>query len=244
MKKCNTCFETKALEDFPIHPEMKDGRRSRCKICENKRICAKRVRKPHPNTKVNPDDPHREKTSWCWYGQHFTDKENFILFKDGRLSALCKPCKKKQRLENIDKFKEYDRRSCEKNRSTKEQKDRIRSLRKKWRNKNKNEINFKNRQNYDPSKNREWMRRRRARKNQIPDTMPKGWWQMMLDFYGSKCAKCGSEDNLSHDHIIPITHPDSSHSLLNSQILCFSCNSSKNNIHHTDYRDWSRGILL
>ncbi|WP_373862655.1 HNH endonuclease [Nocardia amikacinitolerans] len=73
--------------------------------------------------------------------------------------------------------------------------------------------------------------------------MPNEWWNILLGFYKSKCAHCGSSDDTQHDHVIPITWPQSTHSLYNSQILCKPCNSSKGNRHATDYRDWSNGIL-
>lgn len=93
-------------------------------------------------------------------------------------------------------------------------------------------------------KQREFNRKRRARLKNIPDTMPVGWWEIMLDFYGHSCAQCGSNEDLRHDHIIPITWEDSTHSLLNSQILCETHNASKGNRHATDYRDWEKGILM
>ena len=80
--------------------------------------------------------------------------------------------------------------------------------------------------------------------------MPKNWWTEMLDFYGPFCQnqECAKEINelnpLSHDHIIPASWDNSSHSLINSQILCMSCNASKSCFSDKDYRDWSQGILL
>lgn len=44
--------------------------------------------------------------------------------------------------------------------------------------------------------------------------------------YGDWCAKCGSRDNLTIDHILPRT-AGGSDELDNLQILCASCNATK-----------------
>ena len=49
-----------------------------------------------------------------------------------------------------------------------------------------------------------------------------------------KCLKCGSKDNLTIDHIVPI-HRDGQNKLSNLQSLCRSCNSSKGS-NFKDYR--------
>ena len=84
--------------------------------------------------------------------------------------------------------------------------------------------------------------RRRAQKSKIPNTMPKNFMKLLVDFYGDQCMnpdcpyEIDSWNILSLDHVIPITLPGSSHSLENSQILCRRCNSSKSNT-IADYRN-------
>lgn len=45
------------------------------------------------------------------------------------------------------------------------------------------------------------------------------------------CAQCGSRNDLTVDHIIPLSdlHPDLRYEISNLQVLCRSCNSSKGN---------------
>lgn len=50
----------------------------------------------------------------------------------------------------------------------------------------------------------------------------------LLEIADYKCQECGKRDNLTVDHVIPITR-GGKNELNNFQILCRSCNASKNN---------------
>lgn len=82
----------------------------------------------------------------------------------------------------------------------------------------------------------------RAKKNSIEDLMPDDWWNILLEICEYRCLKPGCEKKinetnpLSHDHVIPVSIEGSIHSLGNSQVLCKSCNSSKQNRNSDDYR--------
>lgn len=84
--------------------------------------------------------------------------------------------------------------------------------------------------------------KRRAAKLNAVDLMPDDWWNILLEIceyrcLNPECSKLINEKNvLSHDHIIPLSWEESVHSLGNSQILCASCNSSKNSYSDIDYR--------
>lgn len=95
----------------------------------------------------------------------------------------------------------------------------------------------------NPERKRAYRQRRRAKLAGIANMMPDQYWTIILGFYGGKCAQCGSTENLTHDHVVPISWEQSEHSLRNSQVLCVSHNSAKGNRRDTDYRDWSTGIL-
>jgi 5-methylcytosine-specific restriction endonuclease McrA len=51
-------------------------------------------------------------------------------------------------------------------------------------------------------------------------------WKDLLEVYGGRCARCGRKEDLTKDHIIPISRGGSSN-IDNIQPLCRSCNSSK-----------------
>lgn len=77
-------------------------------------------------------------------------------------------------------------------------------------------------------------KRRRAAKSGVVATLTTSEWEWILELYGHRCLKCGSPENLSQDHLIPISE-GGAHTAENVQPLCCPCNSSK----HTksvDYR--------
>ena len=114
---------------------------------------------------------------------------------------------------------------------------------KEWAANNREKLNKKHLDYYyaNPDKIKEYNAAYRARKRSIPNEMPRGWKKKLLEFYDYKCINpsCEKEINeknpLSHDHVIPLVL-GGAHSLVNSQLLCFSCNASKQD-KIIDYRD-------
>lgn len=75
---------------------------------------------------------------------------------------------------------------------------------------------------------------RARKKNAKGNGVSNPQWQDILEKYGNKCLKCGSENNLSMDHIIPLSL-GGDHDISNIQPLCRKCNSKKN-AKYEDYR--------
>lgn len=111
-----------------------------------------------------------------------------------------------------------------------------------------------------PDKTREWdkqrygrptfkakQQRRRARKQELPDSFTAQDWQHALDHFGGKCAVCGNPPGLWHviaaDHWIPLASPDCPGTVVSNMIpLCHSktdgqggCNNEK---HHRTPEQW------
>lgn len=177
----------------------------------------------------------------------------FTPCKGGKLGvlAVCKKCKAKysaeQRANNRDsinarrkevpsakKKSEYDAKYLESHR------DEINARRRQCR--KDNPERFKAQYERHKKTQMEGVARRRVRKNALIDSMPKDFMKILTTIYGPNCMnpKCPYEMDdwniITHDHIIPISSPGSSHSLENSQLLCRKCNISKGNRHSTDYR--------
>lgn len=81
----------------------------------------------------------------------------------------------------------------------------------------------KNKEKYRPSKNA----RQRVRNKILTGNQYLILNKELRKIYSSPCFKCGSTENQSLDHIIPISR-GGNHSVGNIMTLCFSCNASKN----------------
>ncbi len=204
------------------------------------------------------------KLKFCNIGNHYTYPSRFGIRKkspDG-LQYRCKECwqkkKKEDRKNNPEKTKEEDKKYNDSRKDylqeyRDEHKEEMSLYQKDWYIKNKDKKDAANKAWFDshPEMWTVYTSTRRALKAGIPETFPEKWWQKMIVFYGPYCMnpdcprEISKKNPLSHDHIIPISNQEhSSNSLLNSQILCKGCNSSKSASHQTDYRDWTKGILL
>lgn len=128
---------------------------------------------------------------------------------------------------NRDKTREYSRQSYQRNLDSRREKNRAYSAA--WAKKY-------------PEKARMLVAKRRARLLSAGHENIVGWLEL-LQFYGGVCAKCGSQEDLQLDHIIPISL-GGRHATHNFQILCRSCNSSKGNRNSDDYRKYPKLIAI
>jgi len=71
-----------------------------------------------------------------------------------------------------------------------------------------------------------------------------GWtkeeWLFLVNWYGNKCLRCGSEDRIVADHVVPLVK-GGAHSIDNIQPLCWSCNRWKNT-RILDFRSETGGV--
>lgn len=76
--------------------------------------------------------------------------------------------------------------------------------------------------------------RKRAEKRKLPRTLNIAQWRLIIQEFNNRCAYCGEEKNLTHDHFIPISKKGG-YTDLNIIPACFNCNSSKN---AGDFKEW------
>lgn len=77
-----------------------------------------------------------------------------------------------------------------------------------------------------PGKSSEYARNRRARLSNNGGTISDEEWQQLCDHYNNQCLACGSAEELTLDHIIPLVK-GGKHDISNAQPLCNSCNAKK-----------------
>jgi hypothetical protein len=70
--------------------------------------------------------------------------------------------------------------------------------------------------------------RRRARTRNLPNTFVAADWRRCLEYWGNRCAVCGSTDQLHADHWIPLVHRDCPGTVIGNMLcLCSHCNRTK-----------------
>lgn len=100
----------------------------------------------------------------------------------------------------------------------------------------------------NPDKVREYSANRRATTKERTRVQPiSGFWTALLWFYGNpRCMNpdCKTPERMaSLDHVVALEN-GGWHEFSNWQVLCTSCNSSKQHLRTVDYRDWTKGILV
>jgi 5-methylcytosine-specific restriction endonuclease McrA len=89
----------------------------------------------------------------------------------------------------------------------------------------------KNKEKHRPGKNARQSIRNRKLSNNPFEIINKD----LKRVYRSECWRCGTKENLSMDHIVPITR-GGNHAVGNIMTLCRSCNSSKGNKFLAEWR--------
>jgi 5-methylcytosine-specific restriction endonuclease McrA len=86
----------------------------------------------------------------------------------------------------------------------------------------------------DTEAKRIYQEKRRQKKLTLDDTLTNKQWVFALDFFGHRCAYCGSNNSLEEEHIVPVSK-DGAREASNIIPACSSCNSSKRD---KDLSDW------
>lgn len=152
--------------------------------------------------------------------------------KESKACSKCKIVKPMTEFHNKTKSKDGKVSSCKICRQ---------EFKRNWRRKNKDIINAKLRERYAKDvakenkspeqiafveKNASRAIRSRALRRASAERHGSIEWKFLLTLTGGKCAACGSTNDITKDHVIPVTLGGSD-GLSNLQVLCRSCNSLK-----------------
>lgn len=147
--------------------------------------------------------------------------------KDGR-KPRCKECRQEEnkiyRENNLEKERERGRVYRESN--PEKIKESVRTFHEN--NPEKNREYIRKYREKHPEADRLNNRKRRARKLKVKENYTPEMETFVRVFFGSKCYNCGTTENLTHDHHLPLSR---GHALEpgNAVLLCLACNSSKGN---------------
>ena len=169
---------------------------------------------------ANPTDKKGMETrTHCKNGHKWT-AETIYLYQGKR---RCKVCKKRWKTENVETVRASTRQSHQKNRTKRQ------AYTRQWRkdNADRNRVHARTWRQRNPEKRNEISRRYRARKASAPVCdLTAEQWEAIKTQHNHKCVVCGSIDDITMDHIIPLSK-GGSHTANNVTVLCRSCNSRK-----------------
>lgn len=77
-----------------------------------------------------------------------------------------------------------------------------------------------------PEEHRYWSNRRRVKEKNAPGSHTQREWERLVAKYDGKCLCCGSTENITRDHVVPLSLGGSD-DISNLQPLCHACNSAK-----------------
>lgn len=101
---------------------------------------------------------------------------------------------------------------------------------------NRDRLNARRRANYanDPSMVKRYVHKRRALLAGAEGSFTSDEWNALVESCEGRCLACGSDENLTPDHVVPLSKGGSNW-IENIQPLCRSCNAKKH-VETTDYR--------
>jgi 5-methylcytosine-specific restriction endonuclease McrA len=170
-----------------------------------------------------------------------TSKDESMFFKDksrkSGYKSWCKVCSTEKRKAWVEQNKEtlraYDRarrKTVEQKRKRNERRREIHALDP---SKTRDRTNRWN--SLNPDRIKEYHHNRYVKEKSRVGNLPRGWRAALINLAENKCMKCGFEETLTVDHVVPVSN-GGLHCISNMQILCKSCNCSKRNFSSDDYR--------
>ena len=216
-KRCTKCAELKALSEFCKDRSGKNGLRSQCKACAA--AYGKQYRAAHP-------DYHKRYREGNYEDALAREKH----YRDTH-SAQRAAYNQRWRAANPDYHKRWaaahpEERAASGKRYRATHPERVAAKNRRWcqANPEKAAAYAKQWAQEHPEKRAATQQRRRARK--LGATIAPFDESQVYERDGLQCVYCGSTDDLTLDHIVPLAG-GGAHSIDNLTVACQSCNSSK-----------------
>lgn len=228
-KTCTKCARTRHTEIHFHRDSRTPGKHlARCKDCIRANDRARRPAKYPPRPPKEPKAPRiprdaggvqmctRCKKTYPATLEHFQKK----AVSTNGLTSWCRPC-----------HRDYARERQAARRADPVERERVRAEKQRW---------------IESDKGREWKRARsqidnllrQGRTASLPWDWSIGQWEECLRFFVSTCAYCGSADDLTQDHVIPVADPACPGTVpWNMVPACGPCNYSKQ---HRDVQAWCK----
>jgi 5-methylcytosine-specific restriction endonuclease McrA len=215
---CSDCHKWKRIDLFSVDNRNSSGRQSRCKRCQSLWVTDHKdyLKEYDRRRYINSPEKFIAKTrNWRVNNpnKYKDQNKNYYLKNKEKVAEYSR----KRYLDNREYFLAKQREWVERN------KEWVSKYKKNWASRNKESTRV--------SSQKCRARRLEAMGN---DIITLEEWLRVLDFYGHRCLCCGNDENISMDHIVPLSR-GGKHSIDNVQPLCKSCNSKKST-KTTDYR--------
>lgn len=219
-KECNRAHVAKHHEEHPeIHQEWRENNRDRLRILARQNYYKRTGGKPHQPKQIDGQRYCPACDKWKPATLEFWYQSSS---GSNGLATYCIPC-------GLTKMKS----SYERNKEA-----RLRYIRQ-WTEEAKTSDGFH-------EAKRLHVRRRRARKRDLPDTLTPEQWQQALDYFGGCCAVCGRSPGLWHtiaaDHWIPLSKGGGT-TADNIVPLCHGQGGCNNSKHSKDAYAWLLSIF-
>lgn len=198
-KICRKCRKEYPIHFFSKHPHGKDGYLNNCKFCLN--LADRERYKLNPRKYLDANEKWRKKNP----EKHNRCSRNWSAKNRDRSNAI----KRNWRLRNPEKSAQATR-NWQKNNPEK-----VNAHGRRWRKENHEKWSLINRRN-------------QYRRKQAEGYFTNDDWQNILKIHNNSCVFCGTKDNITIDHIIPLSRGGTNWPE-NLEPLCFTCNTRKHN---------------
>jgi len=218
-KECKVCGKTQPASNFTVNRALKNGLSSFCKLC-----AAERRKKYYEKDKEHINKVKKENRKKYRDKSLAYNKEYYQKTRKRRLE-VARQYRKDNREKLVENIREYNKTHKEENkqRTSNYRKNNPEKVRQTKANYRKN--------NPEAVQKHRMTRRARKAQNGVFKVSNKELGKLM----NSPCVMCGSTQQITIDHIIPIAR-GGTHSVGNLQTLCKKCNSSKQDKVMTEWK--------